>query len=241
MKENKSDFFLYNILNFENKNVVFLYGLLLVIFIFIFTHINVTFSLFIGLIFYTIIIYYFYTDRNLNFIYKNQQQKDKFESINTKNLKLEKYDNIVDLIYFCYEFKKHNLDEFNQIISLFEQFSNLYDSCIKDYSLIDNLFDTMIYIKYKIVYKINSFIFNTDSAQYKTKINNFKENTIKVLNEYLDKLILIQKKKIYYNGYNINTKIINTDSVLPHNFNSDTNPYTKLLNSKPDINYLLGY
>ncbi len=98
----------------------------------------------------------------------------------------------------------------------------------------------MIYIKYQIIYKINSFIFNTNGAQYESKINNFKSSTKKVLNEYLDKLILIQKKKLYYNGYNNSTKIINTDKVLPHNFNLDYNPYTKYTSLKPDMNYLLA-
>ena len=39
----------------------------------------------------------------------------------------------------------------------------------------------------------------------------------KILNIYLEKLLLLNKKDIYYNGYNTNTKILTTNNVLEYN------------------------
>ena len=49
---------LYNIINNESNSVLFFYGVFLVITILIFTNINFSISLFIGLIFYSILVCY---------------------------------------------------------------------------------------------------------------------------------------------------------------------------------------
>jgi hypothetical protein len=238
---NKSDYFIYNILNYEDKNVVFLYGVLLIIFIFIFTSINVSTSLFIGLIFYTILIYYFYTDRNLNNIYEAEKIKEKFEILDPINDQLKKYPDIVDLLFYVEDIKVYNIPEFNDIVSLFEEFSKLYDSCMIDYNLIDSQFENMVYIKTKILYKFNSFNFNIPGKQNSDNINNVKKNTSDLLNKLLNNLILTHKKKIYYNGYNRDSSILNTTNVLPYNIIADYSPYTKLHTQIPNMSDLLVY
>jgi hypothetical protein len=48
-----------------------------------------------------------------------------------------------------------------------------------------------------------------------------------MLNDFLNKLVIIQKKDLYYNGFNINTKIINTDNILPANYFDTHNQYVR--------------
>ncbi len=97
----------------------------------------------------------------------------------------------------------------------------------------------MIYIKIKILYKFNSFIFNTMGYQYTKNIANVRENTRKLLNQYLNDLILLQNKKIYYSGYDNTTSILNTTNIFPHNILDDPNPFIDDLT--PKMSGLLVY
>ncbi len=233
----KSDFFLYNILNFEEPQIVFMYGAGLVIFLFIASKINFSLSLLISLIFYTIIVYYFYTYRNQNYLYETEKNNQKFQNINTNSNQLKNFPKIVDLLYFFEDFKKYNIDEYKQIVNLLTQFSNMYDSCKTDYNLIDRLYSNMLYIRIKILYKMNSFIFNTYGTQYSNTIIDTKDKTKLILAEMLDELVLLHKKKIYYNGYNMNSTVLDTSGVRPYNILQNNNPVSR--NNTPIITDLL--
>jgi hypothetical protein len=233
----KTDFFLYNILNFEEPQIVFMYGAGLIIFLFIASKLNFSLSLLISLIFYTIIVYYFYTYRNQNYLYETEKNNEKFQNINTNSNQLKNFPKIVDLLYFFEDFKKYNIDEYKQIVNLLTQFSTMYDSCKTDYNLIDSLFSNMLYIRIKILYKMNSFIFNTYGTQYSNIIIDTKDKTKLILSEMLDELVLLHKKKIYYNGYNINTSVLDTSSIRPYNILQNNNPVSR--NNTPIITDLL--
>lgn len=215
---------IYNILNFEEPNIVFQYGILLVIFIIIFSRININYSIIIGLLFYCIIVYYFYTDRNLNNIYATEKYKDKFQTLQRPTNVLKDYPRVVDFLFYIQDMRKYSLNTYDQITRLFKEFCILYKSCNTDYNLIDRLYQKMVEIKIDIMNKINAFNYNTVSNQYSKKMFESKQQAEKILNDLLDELVLIQKKKIYYNGYNHETKILDTSGVLPYNIVSNPNP-----------------
>ncbi len=233
----KSDFFLYNILNFEEPQVVFMYGMGLVIFLFIATKINFSLSLLISLMIYTVIVYYFYTYRNQNYLYDTEKNKDKFENINTNNNELKNFPKIVDLLYYFEDFKKYNIDEYKQIVNLFTQFAKMYDSCKIDYNLIDSLYSNMLYVRVKILYKMNSFVLNTYGTQYSNTVIDTKDGIKKLFDEMLDEIVLLHKKKKYYNGYNINSSILDTSGIIPYNNLQNTNIVSR--NDTPDMAGLL--
>ena len=214
-----------------------MYGAGLIIFLFIASKLNFSLSLLISLIFYTIIVYYFYTYRNQNYLYETEKNNEKFQNINTNSNQLKNFPKIVDLLYFFEDFKKYNIDEYKQIVNLLTQFSTMYDSCKTDYNLIDSLFSNMLYIRIKILYKMNSFIFNTYGTQYSNIIIDTKDKTKLILSEMLDELVLLHKKKIYYNGYNINTSVLDTSSIRPYNILQNNNPVSR--NNTPIITDLL--
>lgn len=209
---------LYNILNYEEPNIICNYFIILVIFIFIFSNINFSITLFIGLIFFSIFIYFLHTDRTVNNINETEKINEKFKLINPTSNILYKYPDIVDIIFYIEDMRKFNIPEFNDILQLFEEFIKLYEASLVDYSFIDNSYSNLLNIKIKILYKLNSLLFSTFDNNFTTKIISTKNNTENVLNKYLNEIVLIHNKKLYYNGYNYNTKILDTSNILPYNY-----------------------
>ena len=209
---------LYNILNYEEPNIICNYFIILVIFIFIFSNINFSITLFIGLIFFSIFIYFLHTDRTINNINATEKINEKFKLINPTSNILYKYSDIVDIIYYIKDMQKFNIPEFNDILQLFEEFIKLYEASLVDYNFIDNSYANLLNIKIKILYKLNSLLFSTFDNNFNDKIVSTKNNTEKLLNKYLNEIILIHNKKLYYNGYNSNTKILDTSNILPYNY-----------------------
>lgn len=220
----KSPNVIYNILNFEEPNVIFIYGIVLILFILIFSRLSINYGIIVGLLFYCILIYYFYTDRNLNNIYATEKYNQKFNILNRPTNVLIEYPDVVDFLFYIEDIRKYSYITYEEISNLFKEFCILYRSSNTDYNLIDRLYQKMVDIKITIMYKINAFIFNTDGYQYTEKIFRAKQEAEKILNNLLNELVLLQKKKIYYNGYNITTKLIDTSGVLPSNIISDPNP-----------------
>jgi Ca2+/Na+ antiporter len=214
---------LYNIINYEESNIIFNYFILIIIFLFIFSNIDFKVSTFIGLIFCSIIIYYFYTYRSVNYIYEIEKKKEKFNKLSTIDKTLESYPDVVDIFYYIEDLRKFNMPQFDKIQSLTEQFFKLYEACNVDYSLINIYYQTMIDIKVLILSSLNTFIINTFNHKITDKLLLVKKNIELKLNNYLSDLFIIQEKNLYYNGYNNNTYIIDKSNVLPSNF---LNPIT---------------
>jgi hypothetical protein len=237
--ENESNFFLYNIINFEEPQQIFIYFVILVIFLFIFSNIDFSISLFIGLIFFTILLFYLHTQRNKNYIDFEKKLDTKFETFKktniseTTNKNLRNYPDIIDFIFYLSTFKNYNPNIFQDIINLFNRFIELYDSVIIDKSLASTLFKNMTSIKVKIINNIESFLFTTNNKVFTRQISKSRIRGEKLLNKYLDRILLINKKYNYYNGYNINTNIITNNNILEYNF-SNTN-YDNIRGKTMDI------
>lgn len=221
---------IYNILNFEEPNIVFQYGVLLIIFMIVFSSISINYGIIIGLLFYSIIVYYFYTDRNLNNLYATEKYNDKFQTLERQTNVIKEYPRVVDFLFYMQDMRKYSLSTYDEINRLFREFCILYKSCNTDYNLIDRLYQKMVDIKIDIMNKINAFNYNTNGYEYSNKMFKSKKQAEKILNDLLDELVLIQKKKNYYNGYNHETKVLDTSGVLPYNIVSNPNPEFKNIN-----------
>ena len=104
-KRKETDNIIYNIINYQDPKTIFLYGIILIMFIFICGKINFNYSILIGLIFYSILIYYLYTNKKEKYIDNFEKLNTKYELLNTKNNILKKYPNIIDFLYYMSEFK----------------------------------------------------------------------------------------------------------------------------------------
>lgn len=220
---------LYNIINYEESNIIFNYFILIIIFLFIFSNIDFKVSTFIGLIFCSIIIYYFYTYRSVNYIYEIEKKKEKFNKLSTIDKTLEPYPEIVDIFFYIEDLRQFNMPQFNRIQLLTEQFFKLYEASNVDYNLIDTYYPTMIDLKLLILSSLNTFTINTFNSKITDKLLLVKKNIELKLNNYLTELSIIQEKKLYYNGYNNNTYIIDNSNVLASNF-LDPITYNKFSN-----------
>ena len=220
----KGTFFLYDIATYEYPQIIFFYGVLFFIFVFIFTSIDVSFSLFVGIILFTVLLYYLWYYRKINSVNAVQKNNIKIDKINPnqspgnrEDLLVNKYPKIVDFMFYMEEFKNYNPDVYNQIIYTFNNIIFLYESSLKDKSLIDTYFDTINNLKLNILNNIESFNYTTDNVVYSKKLIKLKDEAEKLINELLSELSLVQKKNIYYNGYNIETKVLKKSSVMPFN------------------------
>lgn len=229
-KFKETDNIIYNIINYQEPQTIFFYGILLIIFIFISAKIDFNYSILIGLIFYSIFIYYLYTNKKENYIDNFEKLNTKYELLNTNNNILKKYPNIIDFLYYMTEYKNISPSIYFKIQELFANFILLYEACLQDINLINANYSTLGIIKNKILYTINSFTFNILSNVATVKLYDMRKNIESILNNFMNELLILQKKDIYYNSYNIKTQIINTTNIMPSNYFDTHNQYVR--NSK---------
>jgi hypothetical protein len=215
--EIKTDNTIYNIINTDDPKYVFLYGLLLVIFLFVFSKIDFNTNLLIGLLFASILIYYIYTYREYNILGISQKKKEKFELIHPSSNILEKYPEIVDILFYMADYKNVSIPIYLSITNDLEYFCKIYEYCLIDNNLTDSYFSTLVDTKLRILNNLNNFVFNSGENAYDNKLIEIRKSVEKTLNTLLDNLILLNKQSKYYKGYNIKSAVINYNNVLPSN------------------------
>ena len=114
---------LYNILNKETNGVLFFYGVFLVIIILIFTNIDFSLSLFIGIIFYFIIISYNNAYNINNKITEEYKIEEKSKSIGIDKNKPD----ILDFLFYLKSYEQFSKEIFNNIVILCKNFIELYN------------------------------------------------------------------------------------------------------------------
>jgi len=228
---------LYNIINSQYPEQLFLYGLIIIGITFVSTKIIYNTNILIGLVFCSLIICYLYTYNKYNVLSDNQKFKEKFNNICTKNNILNKYPKIVDLLFYMENFKYKDIQNYNDIIDSFQNFCKIYEYCLIDYNLIYKYYQNLVDLKDKILSQINNFIFMYSSTKYEIIIIKQQQAAEKIINQLLNNLVIINKKKIYYDGYNNKTSLIDYTNILPYNIfytkkYSDINKYniTNLIN-----------
>lgn len=217
----------YNILNYQEPQTIFFYGTLLIIFIYFSSKMEFNYSILIGLIFFSIVIHYLYTDKKVNYIDNFDKLKTKYEMINTDNNILKKYPNIIDFLYYMSEMKSVSPKIYLDIQSDFEQFILCYESCLIDINLINKNYITLVTIKDKILYTINSFTFNILTNAESLKLYEMRTMVEQILNDFLTELVELQKKDIYYNGHYNTTVPIDTSDIKPSNILDSQNEYIR--------------
>jgi hypothetical protein len=226
-KFKETDNIIYNVINYQEPETIFFYGFLLIIVIYASSKINFNYSILVGLIFYSIFIYYLYTDKKVNDIDEFNKLNTKYELLNTNNNILKKYPNIIDYLFYMSEIKSTSPRIYFEIQTLFEQFIILYEACLQDITLINQNYTSLITIKDKILYSINFCTFNLLSNVGSIKLYDMRRTVEKLLNHFLEELVILQKKDIYYNSYNTRTIPIDISNIKPSNFLDTQNQYIR--------------
>lgn len=209
---------LYNITNSNDPKYFFLYLIVIVGFIFISTKVTFNINILIGLLFCSFVIYYLYTYKKYNILTLEQKDKQKFNTISAKNQILAKYPDIVDLLFYMRKFNMYSTNIYKSLIGEFETFCQIYEFCLIDYNLIFKNIDILTNEKIKILNIIDSFILMCASTQYYNTLYKTKKSAENILNKMINKLILLSKKKIYYDGWDTSKSSISSNlNIIPFN------------------------
>lgn len=209
---------LYNIINFSNPKTLFTFCVIIIFSIFVSTVVQTNINTIICLLLGWIVVYYIYTYNKYQTLSDKQIENEKFQKICPSNNILKEYPKIIDLLYYMSHLKIPSIRLYDSIVELFEKFCNMYESCVINPSLIFANFQSMVDVKIKILVCINSFVFTSDAIEYDPLLHKQIESTQGVLNEMLEQLVILGKKKLYYDGYS--TQVVNlpsTNVVLPFN------------------------
>lgn len=226
-KKKETENILYNVINSEDPKQFFLYGLIIVVIVFISTKISYSSNILIGLVFCSLIIYYLYTYRKYNVLTDQEKFNLKYNNLYTNDNILIKYPKIVDFLFYLENFKYKSIDNYNNIINSFEKFCQTYEYCLIDYNLIFTKYQKLIDLKNTILEQINNFIFIYENNIYQNVLIKQKISAEKIIDELLNNIVILFKKKIYYDGYNNSTINIDYSNILPYNivYSKFNNPF----------------
>ena len=233
-KESRSNL-IYNIIDDSRPDVLFNYFIIIVVFIFLSSTMNVAHSVLIGVLVASIIIHYLYTDRQNNDVSNLKEKHEKFKLINTKKSTLKNHTKFVNIIFYIADIKNLNIITFNRLVSQIESFCNTFESCMTDFKLISKLYNTMNQLKINILITVNSLIYTINNWKYEKKINRVRNKLEEILNEYIGLIVKNNEKNIYYNGYNNGTTIIDNTNIIPansfyvHDFNIGVGKFSDFL------------
>ena len=214
--ENSS--FLYDIINSQSNFTLFFFSVLFVITILIFSSIEITFTLFVGLIIYILFIKYYSAMNDA----KNINEWEKFKIKENKYDIPNNHSEIIDFLFNIEDLKQFSFILFNELKILIINFVNTYDDCINDYTLVNDYYNTLVNLKLKILITIENF--NINGAPKDIIINN-KQMIENILNKYLDNLKLLNNKNNYYNGFDLYAKEIEDNNIKASNLFDYENIY----------------
>lgn len=215
--ENSS--FIYDIINSQSNFTLFFFSVLFVITILVFSSIEITFTLFVGLIIYVLFIKYYSTMNDT----QNINEQEKFKIKKNKYDISDNHPEIIDFLFNIEDLKQFSFILFNELKILIINFVNTYDDCINDYTLVNDYYNTLVNLKLKILITIENF--NINGAPKEIVINN-KQMIENILNKYLDNLKLLNDKNNYYNGFDLYAKEIeDNNNIKPSNLFDYENVY----------------
>lgn len=173
---------------FFDKNIIELLIILFSIYI-LFYILKVNLHLIVTLIVFAIILYYKFKIREDEKITvlantKNEKFKNKMPTI------LNKYDDIVNFLYYISDFKQYNEQAYAELLVNLNDFLTLYE----DYQIIKGtkkkLMEDVIHdTKHKILDNLSSFIYSfNNSPVLREKLNNSIDKLNRILNNYINNL-----------------------------------------------------
>jgi hypothetical protein len=212
---------IYNVINNENKTVVFNYMVLFVALLFVFkNYIHVNPSVIVAIILFMLVVYYFNTYRTIHNLETTALEQDKFNAINPTSDVLRPYNEINDAMFYFLDFKNINIQKYNQLTKFLENFIILYETANLEPKTISYNYQKMKDLKIQIAELIDSYNLCTIDNTYVDIIYKTKLSFENILSGYMNNVMEMQKQYVKKYGYNLNTKLISKmdDAVLPINY-----------------------
>jgi hypothetical protein len=203
--------------NLENNELFLSIVIGFIVFIFI-ANTNVNLSVILGIL----IAYYVF--RQFIFAAKNHEDKrdkifdNKVNLIRPSAKSLKKYPDVIEFLFSIQDFYLSNPATYEEIVETIKSFFIVYEESMRinklshlNYSVAEGKMNNAVNC-------VHALIITSDShPNLNEKINIAYNKLYEILNKYLNEIELNIKKDIKYNGYNINTKVIDY-KMKPYNY-----------------------
>jgi len=200
----------------DNKTLFF-YVVIFIFIIFAFSTINLGLNMVYGTVVAYFIIYYLYHNYT-----KKQETENKTKSFQEANLlpKPEIFQNYQDITKFLFsiqDFYIYNPQAYEDMTENLSNFFRTFEETLNNPTQSGINYGLMKTYGKNATNSLHSIIFNLpNDTQYTRKLNEAIIIIQEILDKYLIKIIDLQKKNLYENGYNVGTKLINNE-IAPYN------------------------
>jgi hypothetical protein len=202
-----------------------LYGFISILVFSFISKYNITIATIVGIMFaYYILVILANSNKNNNDKKKNMLENKK-KYIRPRDEIIEKYDDIVEFLFSIQNLYIYNPPVYQELVETIKNFLTIYEETINIPKTAHKNHTNAEIKLYHAVNLLQSIIINTDinlinNENIDSSINASSRVLYNILKKYLDEIELIVKKDIKYNGYNINTLVLNPNKIKPYNFSN---------------------
>lgn len=205
-------------INNIDRITLFWYVVIFISTLYTFSKINISLSVVYG----TFIILLFLYFANENYVRTKNTSNDilkiKQETLFPKSQSINNYDDIVNFLFSIQDFYIYNPPAYEDMIESLNHFFILYEEILNNNELAGKHYDVLIDKVKIILNSLQSIIYNFPiNVEYTKKLNYSVFVLQSILNKYLENIIKINENNIYKYGYNIKTRIITNEKVVPYN------------------------
>lgn len=225
MEEN-DNFNLYKFVKNIDSKSLFKYIALTIFFVIIFRRFDITLSIVFAIIFSICIVFYKQQEKTIKNDDDKKQHKIKLKTIKPTPKNFDKYKDIVSFFFSIQDFYIYNPQAYEEVIENVDSFFKIYEDINNAPELSNDYFELSENKKKSALNALHSLIFKIPTSIIAIKkLNKSIVVLEKILNNYLDNLILIHKNHLYAKGYNTNYKIINTFPKAHNYYNKNKYSY----------------
>ena len=202
-----------------------LYGFISILVFSFISKYNITIATIVGImIAYYILVILANSNKNNN-DKKKTMLENKKKYIRPREEIIEKYDDIVEFLFSIQNLYIYNPPVYQELVETIKNFLTIYEETINIPKTAHKNYTNAEIKLYHAVNLLQSIIINTDinlinNENIDSSINASSRVLKNILKKYLDEIELIVKKDIKYNGYNINTLLLNSNKIKPYNFSN---------------------
>jgi len=189
------------------------YGLIIIIFIFVFNKIDIKINIIFGIFLAVLIIINLRKDEvNVNEEY-NDNKNIKIDTIRPPINYIKKYDEFLDFVFSISTFYTYNPPNFEDMVDSIEDFLVLYEETLNDNSKASNNYSLAESKSLEAINSLHSFVYNIPQVAnkyYDEKMEIAQNRLSFLMNKFLCDIEDLHKKYLYSKGYNNKTKLIIT-------------------------------
>lgn len=208
----------------EKKNM-FMYVIILIVSIYIFSFINIKLNTILAICIACIIIKYLYTENKESNDNLDKQHNIKVKNIQPKPQKLDKYRDVIDFLFSIQDMYYYNQQAYEDLIDNLDIFFQIYENMHIGEKLYEHNYELAVNKKHNSINSLHSLIYEIPISM-NDKLSESLVVLEDILNRYLDELREICEDNIIKNGYDKDRHIIHTGPLQYNRYlNSEIHSY----------------